>query len=170
MDCQIARIWLFREVDGELAESERERLMQHLSDCSECARSLQILLLPRRIGKALPILEPSPYFYQRLKARIGTETQPVTIAQIILGLSRQALPAMAAVMLVLLGALAYDLFSGPQADVVQAYDRIFMSNDRPQRMVIADQADITDEAVLRALAEDDNARRPEPENGTKTGK
>jgi predicted anti-sigma-YlaC factor YlaD len=170
MDCQTVRIWLFKEVDGELADSERGRLKQHLSGCPECARSLQLLLLPRRIGKALPVLEPSPYFYQRLRARIEVETRPVTLAQIILGLSRQALPAMAVLMLVLLSALAFDLFNGPQIDVVQAYDRVFMSNDRPQRMVIADQADITDEAVLRALAEEENARRPGPESATKAGK
>jgi hypothetical protein len=30
-------------------------------------------------------------------------------------------------------------------------------------MVIADQADITDEAVLRALAEEENSRRSTPE-------
>jgi len=163
MDCQTARIWLFREVDGELGESEQVRLRQHLSGCPGCVRSKELLMLPRRIGRALPILEPSPFFYQRLRARIESETRPVTLAQIILAMSRQTVPAMAVVMLLLLSALAYDLLQNPQTDVVQAYDRIFMSSDRPQRMVIADQADITDEAVLRALAEEENSRRSTPE-------
>ncbi len=105
------------------------------------------------------MLEPSPFFYRKLRARLESESRSVTIWQIILGLSRQVVPALATITLALLSVLAYMQLRPATVDVYQAYDRIFMSGDRPHRMVIADQGEITDESVLRALAEDDSSYR-----------
>ena len=114
-------------------------------------REWKILTLPRRIGRSIPVLEPSPFFYTRLKERLEREKQSVTLWHVLLGLSRQIVPAMATLTLVIISLFAYFEFRGPRMDLYQAYDSIFMSGDRPSRMVIADE--ITDESVLHALAE-----------------
>lgn len=151
MDCSAIRSWLFRLLDDELPAQERDQVDAHLGGCPSCAREWKLLTLPRRIGKSIPALEPSPFFYARLKARLEREQQSVTIWQVLLGLSRQIVPAMATVTLVIISLFAYFEFRGPRMDLYQAYDSIFMSGDRPSRMVIADE--ITDESVLHALAE-----------------
>jgi anti-sigma factor RsiW len=160
MDCTNARTWIFKRIDGDLPAEESARLDAHLEGCASCARELKLLMIPRRIARALPVFKPSPFFYTRLRARIAeSESQSITIWQIILTLSRHLVPALAAITLALLSVFAYFQFSEPQADVYQAYDRIFMSGDRPQRMVIADQGDITDESVLQAIAEEETTHR-----------
>ena len=151
MECGIARSWLFRLMDEELSPAERDQLQLHLGCCPSCTREWKILSLPRRIGKSIPALEPSPFFYGRLRARLEKESQSITIWQIILGLSRQIVPALATVTLVIVSLFAYFEFCGPRADFYQAYDSIFLSGDRPSRMVIAEE--ITEESVLHALAE-----------------
>jgi hypothetical protein len=156
MECKASRSLLFRKMDDELSPSEAEQLDSHLLLCSSCAREFNLLLLPRRIAQTFPILEPSPYFYSRLKARIQSEDQAVTIWQIILGLSRHVVPTLAAITLIVLGLFAYFEIRDPMADVFYAYDRIFISGDRPHRMVIADQGEITDESVLFAISEQDH--------------
>jgi len=151
MDCTIARSWLFRLLDEELSAAERDRLHIHLDCCASCAKEWRILTIPRRIGRSIPALEPSPLFYARLRARLEREAQSITVWQIILGLSRQIVPALATVTLVIISLFAYLEFYGPRGDFYQAYDSIFLSGDRPSRMVIADE--ITEESVLHALAE-----------------
>jgi hypothetical protein len=56
------------------------------------------------------------------------------------------------VTLALLAAFTYVQLRGPSPDVYQAYDMIF-TTDRPQRMVIADHDEITDESVIHSIAE-----------------
>ena len=143
MDCSVARTWLFRRIDDELSSTESKLLDSHLAQCSACTRAFRILAIPRRIGQAIPALQPSPYFYQRLRARIENEAQGITIWQIILGLSRQVVPALAAITLALLSIFVYLKLLGQQTDVYQAYDKIFMSGDRPHRM-----PDTTTHAIL----------------------
>ena len=157
MDCKAARIWFFRKIDDELSPGDSRLLDSHLALCPTCTREFRILAIPRRIGQAIPAFEPSPYFYSRLRARIEGEAQSITIWQIILGLSRQVVPALAAITLALLSLFAYLQIRDPNQDVFQPYDRILISGDRPLRMV---QGEITDESVLRAIAEQDSSRRP----------
>jgi|WetSurMetagenome_2_1015567.scaffolds.fasta_scaffold235756_1 hypothetical protein len=159
MECTQARDWLFRMLDNELEAPERRALNEHLSACASCTREHRILTLPQRIAKALPPVEVSPYFYSRLRARLRDEAQPVTMWQLVVALSHRMVPALALLTLALLGIFAWEQMGSPAPDVYQAYDRIFMSADRPHRMVIADQDDITDDSVVRAIAEE------EPEHG-----
>jgi predicted anti-sigma-YlaC factor YlaD len=159
MDCTVARIWLFRKIDDELSSSENKLLDSHLALCSACMREFRILELPRRIGQAIPAFEPSSYFYRKLRARIESETQSITIWQIILGLSRQVVPALAAITLALLSIFAYLQLEGARLDV-QAYDRVLLSGDRSLSIPADDQGEITDESVLRAIAEQDSTHRP----------
>ncbi len=62
MECTVARIWLFRKLDEELSPSESELLEQHLAACDSCARQLKLLMIPRRLGRAIPVLEISYVF------------------------------------------------------------------------------------------------------------
>jgi len=151
MKCDVARMWLFRLMDDELSTGEREQLDSHLRGCPACSREWKILTIPQRIGRSIPALEPSPYFYARLRARLQAEEQTITMWQIILGLSRQIVPALATITLVIVSLFAYFEYRGPGPDLYQAYDSIFMPADRGSRMVIAEE--VTDESVLHALAE-----------------
>ena len=151
MKCTVVRSWLFRFLDRELSQGERIQLEDHLASCPSCMREWKILSLPQRIARSIPVLEPPPLFYSRLRARLELQKQSITIWQIILGLSRQIVPALATVTLLIISLFAYFEFRGPSPDLYQAYDSIFMSGDRASRMVIAD--DVTEESVLHALAE-----------------
>lgn len=159
MDCTVARIWLFRKIDDELSSGDSKLLDSHLADCPACMREFRTLAIPRRIGQAIAALEPGPYFYSKLRARIESEAQSITIWQIILGLSRRVVPALAAITLALLSIFAYLQLQGPRLDV-QAYDRMLFSGDRSLRMVAAEQGEITYESVLREIAEQDSNHRP----------
>ena len=160
MQCSTVRTWLFRSIDGELTASEARDLNFHLQECISCAREQRLLSIPRRIGRAAPVLEPSPFFYSRLKARLASESQSLNIWQLILALSRHLVPALAAITLALLSVFAYFQIQAPQVDLFQAYDRIFVTGDRPQSIFAADQGEITDESVIRAIAEEESARSP----------
>jgi hypothetical protein len=151
LECSTARSWLFRLLDDELCVRERNRLKAHLSHCSSCEREWKLLTLPRRIGRSIPALEPSPSFYARLKARLEKERQNITIWQVMLSMSCQIVSAMATVAFLIISLFAYYEFRGPRVDLFQAYDSIFLSGDLPSRMVIAEE--ITDESLLHALAE-----------------
>ena len=167
MDCSTARTLVIKRIDGELSSAENSRLDSHLAGCPSCARDYRLFSIPRRIGRAIPVLEPPPHFYTRLRARIESEDQSISIWQFILLLSRHMVPALAAVTLALISVFAYFQISEPKTDLYQVYDSIFMTGDRPQRMVIADQGDITDESVLRAIAELESARHLQ--NGSESG-
>lgn len=164
-DCAKARDWMFRSLDDDLVGADQEALSAHLGQCTSCLRTMKLLLLPRRLGRAIPAFEPSPYFYQRLRARLQSEYEKVTIWQIVLGLSRQVVPALATLTLALITIFAYVQLRGPNIDLYQAYDTIFTSPDRPLRMVIADQTEITDESVLRAIADAEPSKSPASEPG-----
>ena len=159
MDCTVARIWLFRMLDDELSSSDRKLLDSHLAQCSACMREYRILAMPRQIGQTIPAIEPGPYFYGKLRARIESEAQSITIWQIILGLSRQVVPALAAITLALLSIFAYLQLQGPRLDV-QAYDRVLLSGDRSLSMPTVDQGEVTYESVLSGIVEQDANQRP----------
>lgn len=153
MNCKETRQQILLHMDRELAPGDGALLEAHVAGCPRCAREYRLLSLPRRIGRVLPVLEPSPFFYRSLRARLETESQSVSLWQILLGLSRPVVPALGAMTLVLLSVFAYELIQIERVAAYQAYDQIFMSGDRSRRMVIADVGEITDETVLQALTE-----------------
>jgi predicted anti-sigma-YlaC factor YlaD len=158
MECTIVRTQLFRKIDGELSAFESGQLEAHLAQCASCAREYRLLTLPGRIVQAIPTISPSPYFVSKLRAQIESEVQSIAIRQVIFGLARRVVPALAGITLALLSVFAYFELRGPQADLYQAYDRFFISEDQPHRMFIAEQGDITDESVLQAIAERESTR------------
>jgi len=158
MDCKTAQTWLFRKLDDELSLEENNLLDAHLEVCGSCARAMKLLFLPRRIGKAIPTLQPSPFFYSRLKARIESEPCPITIWQMILGISRQVVPVLGAITVTILLTFTYLNLRDPLPDLYQAFDSVFTASDRATRMVIAD-GEITNDSVLLAIAEGDASSR-----------
>ncbi len=163
MKCSTIRPLIFRRLDNELEVSELSALEKHLEGCPACRREASLLSIPQRIGQAIPALEPSPFFYQRLKARLQSEQQSITIWQIILGLSRHLVPGMAAISMALLSVFIYFQLRGPAVDITQVYETIFTSSaDHHQRLFLDDQNEITDESVLSAIAEEELVRRQAP--------
>ncbi len=153
MKCTEFRSRLNRKIDGELSDFESTELDAHLAQCASCTREYRLLTLPHRIAQEVPPFAPSPFFYQRLKIRIDGETQKAASWQIFWGLARQMVPALAGITLALLSLLAYFQMRGPEADIYSAYDRVFVSEDQSHRTLVNVHGDVTDESVLRAIAE-----------------
>ena len=91
--------------------------------------------------------------------RIEGEVQGTAGWQVLWGLARKMIPALAAITLALLSVLAYLQMSGPKADLYGAYERIFIAEDQPHQMFFAEQGDITDASVLSAIAERESNHR-----------
>ena len=153
MRCAEAQNWLFRKIDGELSDSEIMAFDAHLAQCPSCAREYGLLSLPQRIAKATPELTPSPFFNQKLKLRIEGEARELAGWQMFWKLARQVIPALAGITLALLSVLAYFQFHGPEANFYKSYERIFVAEEQPHQMLVAEQGDITAVSVLSAIAE-----------------
>jgi len=153
MECTAARNMLFHRIDNELSEVEKAEFDAHLAICSFCAREYRLLSLPSRMAKVIPPVTPSPFFYRKLRMSLEGEVQRAAGWQVFFGLARQVIPALAGVTLALLSVFAYVQLSGSEPEFYKAYDRAFITEDQPHRMLLADQGDITDESVLRAIAE-----------------
>ena len=153
MECDEVQTRLFRKIDGELSESEIRELDSHLAQCQSCAREYGLMALPRRIAPIAPQATQSPFFYQKLRLRIDREAQTQAGWQILWGIARHMIPAMAGITLALLSILAYVQMHSPKADLYSAYDMILIPEDQPNRLLTVEQGDITDASVLRAIAE-----------------
>jgi anti-sigma factor RsiW len=162
MNCKTGRVWILRELDDELSVDEQKQLHAHLTECAFCSREFQLIMLPGRIARSVAGPEPSPYFYSRLKASIESERPPVSLWQIIMGLSRRVVPSFAVVMLAFLAVFTYYHFKNIRTEAYQAYDHIYISGERSPGMVI-DNNEITDETVLLALPGDTPVRSNEIE-------
>jgi hypothetical protein len=159
MNCTAVRNLLSRKIDNELSEFESASLDSHLSNCASCSREYRILSLPNRIAQAIPPLEPSPFFYSRLRTKLEGEVEKAAGWQAIFGLAKQVIPALAGITLALLSVFAYVQFSRNQPDFYKFYDRVFVTEDQPHSMLFSDRG-ITDESVLTAIAErETNPRR-----------
>jgi anti-sigma factor RsiW len=144
---------LFRKIDGELPDAENAELDAHLARCSPCLREYRLLALPRRIAQAIPALTPPPYFYQKLKMCIEGEARTLAVWQAFFGLSRRVVPALAGITLALLSVFAYLQLQVPEPEIYRAYGTVFVTEDQPYHLLVAAQGNITDEGVLRAIAE-----------------
>jgi hypothetical protein len=153
---------MFRRIDGELSESENAELEIHLAQCASCAREYRLLALPRRIAQKIPQPAPSPFFYRKLRTRIETESKGMAGWRIFWELARHMIPALAGITLALLSVLAYMQLNGPEKDLSREYERVFVTEEQPHRMLVAEQGDITDASVLSAIAEQEpNHRHPD---------
>ncbi len=149
MECNEIRDWLFRKIDGELSEKENEDLNAHLAQCVACAREFNLLALPQRIASTIPAFEPSAYFSRKLSASIATEAQNNSFWLAILNPARRIVPALACITLLFLSVFVYFQLSSPKTDLYKAYERVFISEDQANPMLI--KGDIPDENIMRAL-------------------
>jgi anti-sigma factor RsiW len=160
MNCAAIQSWLFRKIDGELSDSESMELDDHLAKCMSCSREYRLWTFPHRLAQASPPPTPSPFFYQRLRTRIDGEVKKNAGWQVLWGLARPIVPALAGITLALVSVLAYMQMRSPEVDLYATYDKAFISEDQSNRMLVSDQGDITYESVLRTIAEQDsNFRR-----------
>lgn len=155
MECDEVQIRLFRKIDGELSESENGDINAHLAQCPSCSRDYALLALSRRAAPRIPQITPSPYFYQKVQLRINRETQTMAGWQMLWGLARHLIPAMAGITLALLSALAYLQWQNPPSPRFDSYESIFVAEDQPRLLFAAGQGEITDVSVLKAIAERD---------------
>jgi predicted anti-sigma-YlaC factor YlaD len=147
---------LFRNIDGELSGPEKKDLDAHLAACESCRREYRLLTLPKRLVRGAPEITPSPYFFRKLRTRIEVETQNITVWQIALVAVRHLVPALAAITLALLSVFAYMQLRGPETDLYGEY-RVFLSDEQPNRTVVTEQGEMTDENVLSAIADSESS-------------
>lgn len=62
-------------IDGELSGRDRQRLVEHLRQCADCASQVQKLRLLRLQLRSLPPVAASPGFEAGLRARLRRERQ-----------------------------------------------------------------------------------------------
>jgi|WetSurSiteA1Bulk_404760.scaffolds.fasta_scaffold69226_2 anti-sigma factor RsiW len=153
MECTAVKKCLSRKIDGELTAGECAQVDAHLAQCASCMREYRLLALPRQIAEAIPALTPSPYFYQPIRARIEGESQGLAVWQVFYGLTRRVIPVMAGITLALLSVFAYLQMRVPETDIYTAYASAIVSEDRSSRLLVEGRSSITDEGVLRAIAE-----------------
>jgi hypothetical protein len=152
MRCTVVQGKLFRNIDGELSGPERTDLDAHLAACESCRREYQILKLPNRLVCGAPEVVPSLYFFSKLRARIDVETKDLRVWQVAFVAVRHLIPTLAAITLALLSVFVYLQLRGPATDPYRAYG-VFLSEEQPERIAVAEQGEITDESVLTAIAE-----------------
>jgi predicted anti-sigma-YlaC factor YlaD len=153
MECTAARDLISRKIDGELLDPENLEIDVHLAQCASCNREYGLLALPKKIARAIPQPTPSPYLYQKLRARIESETQSSAIWQTFYSLARRIVPSLAGITLALISVFAYLQISGSKVDLYTAYASAFIDEAQLQRIVVAQQDEITDESILSSIAE-----------------
>ncbi len=142
----------------QLAAGERAAIERHLHDCAKCAREYRIFALTRAALDAAAATEPmtaDDAFFRALRARIdrGPEAPPMwqqaaeSWATALLATARQLIPAMAVLLLLIIGATY--MWS---AEVAQGTDRVAL---RPrERVMFSDMYDYpapTRDDVLETL-------------------
>ncbi len=73
MKCEETKRKLSAYQDNELSQEETERIRRHLSKCRACAEDLQAINLAWDFLQAGETIEPAPYFWTRLSARIAEQ-------------------------------------------------------------------------------------------------
>lgn len=106
MNCRQAEKLISRLVDGRLEAGTATRLEEHLKVCPSCARlladyrQLQSLMADLRLSEA----EPLPFFEQRLRARLRTESKP-SLWAVVERWYAAAVPVFLVVAMILVGVL-----------------------------------------------------------------
>ena len=147
-----------RAAGEQLAAGERAAIERHLHDCAKCAREYRIFALTRAAldgAAAKGSMTADDAFFRALRARIsrGPEAPQMWLpaaeswAAALLATARQLIPAMAVLLLLIIGATY--MWSG---DVAQGTDRVAL---RPrERVMFSDMYDYpapTRDDVLETL-------------------
>lgn len=76
MDCRETRRKLSAYQDGELADSQRAQVEQHLKQCSACSMVFQQMNQLWDIMENVETIESAPYFWTRLAQRLHERSKP----------------------------------------------------------------------------------------------
>lgn len=76
MECRACSETLTALIDGELSSEERERTDEHLDGCWACRREYESLLYSYSLVDSLPLLEPEPQLWQRIRREIEVDVAP----------------------------------------------------------------------------------------------
>ena len=163
MNCQRMRNQLQRELDNELSAAEQAELDAHLAECEVCSRERVWMRLPGNLARSMPAVEPSPFFYPKLKAFIEGERRSAVAGQVLIGLWQKVIPAFAVVTLTLLAVLVYQQVYLAGADVHQAYEGLYSSGEQSV-MIIDGRNEITVDRVLLSLVDREGAM-PDEKSG-----
>ena len=113
MRCQKVKRKLSAFLDGELSEKKASRIAEHLSGCQHCQQEAASLSSVWKRLEEMGEVDPSPYFWTRLNARIAqVEERRFSLGKILGILNRSLLPATAVVALVVglwIGGALYDV-------------------------------------------------------------
>jgi len=71
MECKRVKRKLSAYLDGELSNRGMLEIEKHLKDCTSCVQEKESILASLNlIDESIPVIEPSPYFWTKLKYQI----------------------------------------------------------------------------------------------------
>jgi len=106
MECKRAKRKLSAYLDSELSDREMLEIEEHLKDCVSCMQEKKSILASLNlIDKSIPAIEPSPYFWTKLKHQILQREEKKSLKTRILGCLTYKPATVAAVAAVVVGLL-----------------------------------------------------------------
>lgn len=125
MKCRTIQRKLSAFLDGELPEKTTSRISEHLSKCPTCQQEAASLSSVWEGLEEMHAIDPSPYFWTRLSARIAqAEEQRFPLKEIWGMLHRLLVPATAIAASVVglwIGGVLYDIY---QEDQPEAWEQV----------------------------------------------
>lgn len=73
MECKKAKKLISLYLDGEIEGPQQDILLGHLDSCQECKQEMKVLSTLMEKVSATPDIEPSPYFFVKIKQKIKAE-------------------------------------------------------------------------------------------------
>lgn len=148
MRCRTIQRKLSVFLDGELSEKQASRIAEHLSGCPVCQQRAESLSsLWEQLGEMREI-DPSPYFWTRLSARIAqTEERRFSLDKVRGMLDRMLLPATA------VAAAAIGLWIGGSLCDVYRTDRSHELNQAVASLYLDALDDFPDQSIGSAYVE-----------------
>jgi anti-sigma factor RsiW len=73
MSCERMESWILAYLDGRLKNSERAEIERHLAACAACSVRVNEFRSVSELLDELPMVEPSPAFDVRVRARVAAE-------------------------------------------------------------------------------------------------
>ena len=120
MRCRRVRRRLSAFLDGELSEKQASQMAEHIAACPDCQQEVASLSsVWEQLGERREV-DPSPYFWTRLRARIAqAEERRFSLDHVLGMLSRLLVPATtvaASVVGLWIGGALYDIYGEDRLD------------------------------------------------------
>ena len=142
MKCKDLKKSLVFFLENELAEERRAEIESHLKSCPDCARLLEEFSQLWEGAQQRERIQPSPYFWTRLKQRIiGYEEGKKPVLGWIGGLIRSTRPAVAVAATLVCIFLGYSLGNFPQQVNGQTVSRVEESVTAGEEFIVSNYYD-----------------------------